>query len=576
MHKKGGNVDIKEFIKELKRVTGDYTLEKYYNAFTRIARNISPSQRKFILNILEIVGKQNMDDLDTGLLLEDIKSFNDRVESGKYYDHWGWDEKTHREREFGDESWADEMDAFFRKACHAYEKKEYRIAVKVYEVLFSIFWMADEPGHLPRGCGYEEMLVTDLKEEGLYFLKAALVSEKVDKRHERFHEIISKYRHFLPTPVDIEKLVDEMAFTENEKKSFLLKIIEMYSSIPTDSHHYRLYFQPVLFQALLLTGGVKRLKDFAIKNGRNNPEAFELLIFELKKSGDEKSALEVARTGLSIIPKGSRRREYIAEYIAETGRNTANPSLELEGVREAFYSRMSIGYLVQLHEASVQCGCNGEEMSKALAALEKRYLPEKTGKGFDDDDVDWYLMNQAYVLMGKSRESFALCNNKSVDRYDADKIKALTIPYMIYLLGMKYGGGKADSLKDIKFGWRASFESPWSANDKNDIMNSFIDVTEKNAGTVAGTIKDEEAAGYLKWCKKEVSKRVDDIVGNKCTESYYIAANLLVTMNELLNISNMGELTDGLLAYYYKKYSRYSAFKKEIIAFRDKCENVQE
>lgn len=78
-HWKGGNVEIKEFIKELKRVTGNYTLEKYYNALTRIARNISPSERKIILNILEIVGKQNMDDLDTGLLLEDIKSFNDRV-----------------------------------------------------------------------------------------------------------------------------------------------------------------------------------------------------------------------------------------------------------------------------------------------------------------------------------------------------------------------------------------------------------------------------------------------------------------------------------------------------------------
>jgi len=56
------------------------------------------SQRKFILNILEIVGKQNMDDLDTGLLLEDIKSFHDRVEKGKYYDHWGRDEKTHNEK----------------------------------------------------------------------------------------------------------------------------------------------------------------------------------------------------------------------------------------------------------------------------------------------------------------------------------------------------------------------------------------------------------------------------------------------------------------------------------------------
>ena len=115
---------------------------------------------------------------------------------------------------------------------------------------------------------------------------------------------------------------------------------------------------------------------------------------------------------------------------------------------------------------SVQCGCSTEEMNKAPTELEKQYLPEKTGKGFEYDNMDWDLVNQAYVLMGKYRESFALCNNKSVDWYDAGKIKGLTIPYMIYLLGMKYGGGKTDSLKDIRFGWRSTFESPWSDNIK--------------------------------------------------------------------------------------------------------------
>lgn len=567
-------MDIKEFIKELKRVTGDYTLEKYYNAFIRIARSISSSERKIILNILENDGKQNMDDLDTGSLLKDIKSFYDRVESGRYYDHWGWDEKTHREREFGDESWADEMDAFFRKVRHAYEKKEYQFVVKAYEILFSILRMSDEPGHLPRGCSYEEMLVTDLEEEGLYFLKAALALEKVDKRHERFHEIISEYRYFLPGPMDIEKLINEMTFTESEMKDFLSKIIEMYSSISANTHHYRLYYQPVLFQALLLLGGVEMLKDFAFENGGNNPEAFEAVIAELKKIGDEESALEVAKVGLNIVKPGSRRREHIAEYVAEIGRNTANPSLVLEGAREAFYSWMSIEYLVKLHEASVQCGCTREEMNNALTVLEKQYSTEKTEREIDYDDMDLNLLNHAYILMGKYRESFALCNNKSVDRHDAGQLKGLIIPYMIYLLGMKYGEGKTDSLKDIKFGWRAAFESPWCTDDKNDIMNSFIDIAEKNAGVVAGTIKDEEASGYLKWCKKEVSKHVDEIVGNKRGESYYIAANLLVTMNELMNISDTGEVTDYLLAYYYKKYSRYSAFKKEIIAFRDKCDKV--
>lgn len=64
-----GSGFTKEFIQELKRVTGNYTLEKYYKSLARIARNISPAERKTILNILEIVANQNMEELDTSLLL---------------------------------------------------------------------------------------------------------------------------------------------------------------------------------------------------------------------------------------------------------------------------------------------------------------------------------------------------------------------------------------------------------------------------------------------------------------------------------------------------------------------------
>jgi len=104
-------MNIREFILELKRVTVNYTSEEYYNALIRLARNISPAERMTILNVLESTRNQNTDDLDTCSLLEDIEAFYNRVKNGEYYDHWGWDAEIHEEREFGDESWAEEMDS---------------------------------------------------------------------------------------------------------------------------------------------------------------------------------------------------------------------------------------------------------------------------------------------------------------------------------------------------------------------------------------------------------------------------------------------------------------------------------
>jgi hypothetical protein len=558
-------MNIREFILELKKVTENYTSEEYYNALIRLARNISPAERMAILNVLESTRNQKTDDIDTGSLLEDIKAFYNRVKNGEYYDHWGWDVEIHEERDFGDESWAEEMDTFFKKVRHAYTMKDYRLAINAYEMLFSVFRMADEPGHLPRRAGYDEMLVTDLKEEGLCFLKAALISEKTDKRHERFHGLISEYRYFLPMPLDVEKLMLEMDFPEDEKNSFLLNLIKMYETASIHPHLYKLYIQPVLFQALLLTGGVESLKNFAIKNGKNNPEAFEAWICELKKDCDERAVLEAARTGLNIIPKRNTHRARIAEYIAEIGRDKNNPGLILEGVREAFYSSPSLEHLVQLYDASGKCDCSKDEMNFALNMLEERFLPEKLGRKSRNDDMDRNLLNQAYIMMGKYRESFALCkNNQSLGWSNGNNPKGLTVPYLIYLLGIKYSIGQAHDVKNIKYEWKASFELSLIHGEKVDIRNSFLNVTNKNAVEAVGTIPDEEAVMYIKWCKKEVSKRIDDIVGNQYRGSYFKAAGLLVAMNDLVNISGQEQWNDSLLTYFQKKYCKHSAFRKEI------------
>ena len=74
----------------------------------------------------------------------------------------------------------------------------------------------------------------------------------------------------------------------------------------------------------------------------------------------------------------------------------------------------------------------------------------------------------------------------------------------------------------------------------------------------------EQEEYYLKWCVNEIGSRVDAIVSNKHRGSYNKAAGLLVAMAETL--ADRGKKQEGiaLIERYKNKYSRYSAFRREI------------
>lgn len=68
---------------------------------------------------------------------------------------------------------------------------------------------------------------------------------------------------------------------------------------------------------------------------------------------------------------------------------------------------------------------------------------------------------------------------------------------------------------------------------------------------------------YIDWLKDIIDKRVDAIVSNSHRKSYFKAAILVVALNEVLE-SNDIQNKDDFINYYYKKYSRHSAFRREL------------
>ena len=68
---------------------------------------------------------------------------------------------------------------------------------------------------------------------------------------------------------------------------------------------------------------------------------------------------------------------------------------------------------------------------------------------------------------------------------------------------------------------------------------------------------------YIDWLKDIIDKRVNAIVSNGHRKSYFKAAILVVALNEVLE-SNDIQNKDDFINYYYKKYSRHSAFRREL------------
>lgn len=81
------------------------------------------------------------------------------------------------------------------------------------------------------------------------------------------------------------------------------------------------------------------------------------------------------------------------------------------------------------------------------------------------------------------------------------------------------------------------------------------------------TISDKIKQDYINWLEDTVAKRVDAIVSNQHRGSYHKAAYLVCILDECLwnlKIKNKGEI----IAFYEKKYLRYTSFKKEINKYK--------
>lgn len=340
--------------------------------------------------------------------MDEIEAFAQRVENGEYCDGWGWDEDIHEERDWGDESWAEEMDDFFLQARSLLLQGKYKLAEEVYTRLFGILEMGQEPGHLPGDPDYTNMLKVDMDEQVALFLRSVYMNSASKERPASLYEAMNEYGYLARNV----KLRDMMSALDSLLPDFDAFLAEWIQFLKNQSG---MHTSELLREAVLIKGGIPAISEFARQYADKYPRAYIDWIAALEAEEDTESVIQVAREGMSRIPRDYTVRAQVAETISKIGEQLNDNMLKLEGYGESFYSNPSMGYLLDLYATAMECGRFEEVRDKVeqriMELRAKSRIPIKSYHNSEQNmsSVSEGVLYNALLLGGRYEKVFEMC-----------------------------------------------------------------------------------------------------------------------------------------------------------------------
>ncbi len=516
-----------------------------------------PANRHAFINNLILPIQKVAAEVDCKALMDEIEAFGRRVEGGDYCNGWGWDDAIYEERDWGDEGWVDEVDNFFVESRELLLNGGYKQAKEAYSRLFKILEMGEEPGHLPGDSNSFDMLEVDIEEHLALYLRAIYLDSPPPERQASLLETINEYS-YLARNIGLEDIINTLDTDLPDFDLFLngwVKFLEDQNNIKVGR---------LLREAVVLQGGVDAIAVLARQNAELYPRAYLDWIKALGEEDGVEPVIAVAREGLATIPKDYLVRAEVAEIISQYGEKLDDDCLKLEGYEESFYSNPSMNYLLDLYGTAIECDCLETIQNQAEQRLWELFKQDRGCVTYNHHHAE---LNRAYlsdnilyralVLGGRYIELFELCKGKgSLGWSGGNNPKPFFVTFTMYLLS---GNGMhlkviEKQLNNLMAGSFYGLDNEQAAKYKR-----IITVTRKSL-----ELTKEQEEFYLKWCTKEIGKRVDGIVTNQYRSSYYKAADLLVAMAE--TFTNRGEKKKGadFIAKYRSKYPKHSAFKREL------------
>lgn len=542
-------MSYKVFMNEVERRLQSYSKEELQEILLSFASEEHTSKRGIFLARLDSSKRrgEKYNTTDAQAFIEEIEEFYQRIKDGEYCDGWGWDHEIHESRDFGDESWAEEMDEFLVEARELLLEGLYDGAEEAYQLLFSILEMGEEPGHLPGNPDIYSMLDEVLDEHFASYLQSVYRNASLEERPKEIYASHSRYSYFSKKTITWKDVVEVIDDPLPDYELFLKGWVAHLKDQGRIAHH-------LLIEALRLEGGITALLEFASSNATTYPEAYLDAIQFFKERGDEESLLSVIQEGLAKIPADYTARALVAESLAEIGRRRGKTNFIREGIWEAFYSSPSLQSILNLYTTAMEEGCFEEVTRRAQERIQALLQDPPSFSHLHDISrarASKILLAHALLLGGQDEQAYAMTQEEEGENPIA------SLFFSCSLLLLSKGGPYQETINSV---WEKSLG--FAIYLERGYKEKYQLLLGKIAQERPFSREKEEA--YLTWSLDLVDRIVDHIVKNKQQSQYPEAAAHIVAMAETL--LNRGEKSwaQGLVMMYRNRFPRHRAFLREL------------
>lgn len=537
------------FLKEAEKRIDGLSKEEIKAILLMKAKNLKPAEREFFLAGLTPRKKAEVV-IDDDTLLSEIDDFVKRIEDGEYSTGWGWDDEIHDEREWGDESWAEDMDELFDRAGELFLSGDMKLASLAYGKLLKAFHMHEETGHFPGQLAPTEMVETDLDEAKTRYLRALYETNDKKERAKVIFEEIEDLRYVGSSDFDIKTVEDALTTKPEDWRQFLedMKGI-LLESVLAQNMRVLGYVKnlDMLCSIIFELEGLGGLSRLAKEHGNKLHKVYLVWISKLQEAGKDREAVEAYQQSLNVIPPQTHIRAEISDLAALSAKKIKDENVFFEMHKEAFFSSPDIGRLLSLRESAMSSG--------QLKVMEDvvSFLEEHQGKhSFISNPKE--LLVQAYILIENYEKMWDVTSKgEPLGWSGSNSSQAVAVPFLM-----------VSSVRGIPLKSDSVIIKVWRGKEgyEDEQSKRFKAVVEKDI--LGKDISGEERIKQIKWATSIVEKRVDAIVSNKYRGSYDKAALLLVGCVEALNLLDRSIEAQTFFEKIRLRYNRHSAFQQEI------------
>ena len=505
------------------------------------------------------------DDAFDPTLLDDVDGFVEALKSFTYVDGWDWDPDIGEERNFGDESWVEEMDYLLDRASDAYLQGHYQLAANAYGPLLYEFCRAPEEvfsGALPP----KEMIETDVAEAKARYLRALYLASPPRERPSRILEAVLELTYVGRSDLGLVDVAEAGEGPLPDFETFLSGWIEELETRIRSGSVWSRVASRLLQEAAELQGGIEGLAAIADKFGADDPELYVNLVHRRMEMDQVAEAMAAAQTGMAQVGEPTAKAR-LGDLLSLLAGQAGEPPLALEAARTAWQLAPSWPRLRRLCLVA-----DGLEIRKKVIEEERtRVRPLDPGEGSAGggrDPMRQDLVSALHLLAGDWTAAIEMFQAApEVGWSTPGHCAGVVFPSL--LLG---GAGLVEPPPDTaiaelwgevgrSWGWARVGDVVYGEDDSFGIGT---DSELMASGLSQHSVNPAMRERLLEVARQKVLDRVRTIVGNKHRNAYSRAAQVVVALGESLILMDRRGDGTGLVDHVRSSFSRYPAFRREL------------